>query len=644
MKFKSTKLTYKTLFTYSLVVITLLLVAVPVLANTTSGSNLLAFEFNSRAGSTPNSARTLVTGINLSHLEPGQEDWYLLNRAEFNSLDWVSLAMRYQTDVPVDTTQINFQVLTKAQPTTLMQGPSNPNLLVGEGLRSPVQAHFSESLWTGQVASDKMYYIRVFNRADIPLDYTIEARVEQPTVSGATPASLPATGGLASPANARQLAWTLTAQAVEHMTAAEATRWMREAQAVGWIVTAGSEANAPLPSKANPAQLWELTAQAIAGQDAETASQWLIQADSLGWLSIPLNAPANLPPIVPVDPNPNPPQRTGGDDGSNDEPPPSVPAEPEPVETYAPINVYPNNPLAFNFDYVNSGRLGPYGEHWYSFTRDDLDDVLIEDAALTMFFTPRQGYISDRVNFEIFPASQYHIWARGDADYMEHFGSGQWVSRDEDSDTGERLWAGTLMDKDRYLVKVKNGTPDVVDYYLFPDDVENAELGNPTLHHDDGSMTQTPYAPVPPTRPGPPPEPGESPAMAIPLSTGKTDAILEPGEVRWYRFSYGHTYSEPKSEQHFTIYMTNTPLDAVRARHANFAIYPGAQYHLWARGTEEAMAPMGTSAPSPYPLEDSKSLQVLWDGYLMEAHTYYIKVTNYDIGSLTYELDVQGTP
>jgi hypothetical protein len=134
--------------------------------------------------------------------------------------------------------------------------------------------------------------------------------------------------------------------------------------------------------------------------------------------------------------------------------------------------------------------------------RDDLDDELIENMALTMFFTPNQGFISNRINFEIFPAGQYHIWARGDADYMENLGAGMWVSRDEDIHTSERLWAGSLIDKDEYLIRVKNGSPEVVDYYLFPGDIENAELGNPTLHQAEASTGYVPYSIAPPTRSG----------------------------------------------------------------------------------------------------------------------------------------------
>jgi len=302
--------------------------------------------------------------------------------------------------------------------------------------------------------------------------------------------------------NARQLSWALTAQAVEDMSAEEAAIWMQQAQAVGWIVTEGTAISAaPQPDQADPQLLWRLTAQAIAGLDADTAARWLTQADSLGWLSIPLNTLKN--PILDVTPTET--GGDGGDDQGDSQPVAAVPKPPEAI--YSPVNIYPNNPLDFNPQQVNSGRLAPYGEHWYSLLRNDLDEEKIENMALTMFSTPSNGFIDSRVNFEIFPAGQYHIWSRGDADYMENLGLGQWISRDEDDHTGERLWSGSLVDGDRYLIKVKNSSPEVIDYYLFPGDIENAELGNPTLHQGNAAAGRVPYAPSPPHPPRPPPPP-----------------------------------------------------------------------------------------------------------------------------------------
>jgi hypothetical protein len=641
LTFKSSKLTYKTLFGYSLIIITLLVIAVPVFANTTSGNKLLDFSFDSDTGNSPQNARVLTPGVNLNHLDPGQEEWYMYNRDSFGvaDLSWISLAMRYESEAVLAAEYVNFEVFADKQPDNgWFQEADKAKEILGVGLRSPLKAsqNMVEYFWTGHVAQQELYYVRVFNNSPFSLDYILEAKEEQPAVSGATPASFSSVIGNVEALNARQMAWTLTAHAVDNMSADQATVWMQEAQRVGWLVTAGTTASdIPDPGQADPQLLWNLTAQAIEGQEAEAAARWLVQADSMGWLAIPLNTLKN----------PNPIESSGsggaGGDGGGDSEPPAEPIQPK--EVYAPVNIYPNNPLELDVNAVNSGRLGPYGEHWYSFVRDDLDKDLFEDMAMTMFFTPRTGYMSDRINFEIIPASQYHIWERGDVDYMEHLGLGMWVSRDEDPDTGERLWSGTLVDGDRYLVKVKNGTTDVVDYYLFPDDVENAELGNPTLHQGDGTAGRVPYAPSPPTRPGPPPVPGAAPPEAIPLKVGATKGTLAAGEERWYRF-YFFDPKGPATEHDFVIYLTNTPTDDIRARHADFALYSGDQLHIWTRGTVDELEPFGVSSPSPEKTKNPKSLQVLWDGQMLSDHLYYLKVWNHDIGPLEFELELKGGP
>jgi hypothetical protein len=498
LTYKSSRLTYKSLFGYSLVIIALLGVAVPVFANSTPGHNYLNFSFSNNSGTSAQSARPLTIGINVDHLKSGQENWYVYSRASLSdpNFSWVSLAMRYQSEALISAEQVNFEIFAEEQVRSWFQMSEPPTTPLGSGLSSPLKTEIQnlvETFWTGQVAESEQYYIRVFNNSPFGLDYALEAKLERAAVSGAIPASITSTAGNAAPLSARQMAWTLTAQAVNNMTAVQAAAWMQQAQAAGWLITAGTSAqNIPQPSQSKPETLWNLTAQAIEGQNAERAAEWLIQADSLGWLTIPFNVPQD--PNIDVRPD----DTGGGDEGGSE--PPAQPSQPD--EIYAPINVYPNNPLTLDLADVNSGRLAPYGEHWYELIRDDLDEELIEDMALTMFFTPSRGFMSNRINFELFPASQYHIWGRGDADYMDSFGLGQWVSRDEDPHTGERLWAGSLVDGDRYFIKVKNGSADVVDYYLFPDDVENTELGQPTLHQSDYSAGQGPYAVSPPTRPG----------------------------------------------------------------------------------------------------------------------------------------------
>jgi hypothetical protein len=140
-------------------------------------------------------------------------------------------------------------------------------------------------------------------------------------------------------------------------------------------------------------------------------------------------------------------------------------------------NIYPVAPLALR-DGANVGRLAPSGEHWYSFIHDDHDADWYDYMALTLFSTPTDGNNSHDINFQIFTGDQLHIWQRGTPQDMRVMGDGQWVSRDKDPVTGERVWAGKVVEGDLYYVRVFNHTDHVIDYYLITQDVINTELGD----------------------------------------------------------------------------------------------------------------------------------------------------------------------
>ncbi len=468
---KKTKLTYKTLFGYSLVVITLLLVTIPVFARNRGNATWFDFSFNTQTGQSPQLARTLAAGVNVDHLSPGEERWYIYHQDSPNAPNsaWVSLALRYNSEALLTPEQVNFQVMPQEQPIS--------DKLLGQGSYSPLKSNgqnLTELFWNGQLVGQENYYVRVFNRSPFNLDVTLEATSQQPAVVGAIPASFNETAParpMANPLEARQLRWTLTAQAVQKMNAEQATTWLQNAQSVGWLVTQETETT-PKAITADPNMLWNLVAQAIAGQDAAQSAQWLIQADALGWLTMSA-VPQRAKDLASKSSNIT--------DGTVDTPNASTLPVPPPVtpqpSTRVPVSIYPNQPLEFNFNQVNKNRLSPYSEHWYSLALADLSNQTIKNLKLTMFSTPSDGFIDSRVNFEIFPANQYQIWSRGTPNDMSSFGVGLWVSRDKDTHTGERLWSGSVVNGDRYFIKIKNDSPVVIDYYLFAGDIQNTELG-----------------------------------------------------------------------------------------------------------------------------------------------------------------------
>jgi hypothetical protein len=71
------------------------------------------------------------------------------------------------------------------------------------------------------------------------------------------------------------------------------------------------------------------------------------------------------------------------------------------------------------------------------------------------------------------------MWRHGETDQLINFGAGMLVSRDGDGNTGERLWSGTVIKGETYLLAVENEAAVTIDYWLFDADITNPELGSP---------------------------------------------------------------------------------------------------------------------------------------------------------------------
>ncbi|NJN94569.1 MAG: hypothetical protein HC875_10965 [Anaerolineales bacterium] len=213
LTYRTAKVTYKALFGYSLVVIALLIVAVPVFAASTSATPWLDFSLSTPSGMSPQTARALTKGLNVNHLNPGEEDWYTYSRTSFDdpTFAWISLAMRYESEAQIDPEQANFEIMAQKQAGSWLPEAAAPSDVLGAGLASPLKAaneNLNAIFWTGEVTDEDVYYVRVFNQSPFGLNYTLEAKAEQPAVSGAAPASL----SEAEVLNLRQQAWALTAQ------------------------------------------------------------------------------------------------------------------------------------------------------------------------------------------------------------------------------------------------------------------------------------------------------------------------------------------------------------------------------------------------------------------------------------------------
>ncbi|MFQ5577598.1 MAG: hypothetical protein ACE5G8_11505 [Anaerolineae bacterium] len=544
-------------------------------------------------GSNPYVAHLLSSGLNVGSLAPSQAFWYSFTRQDLGNLSIRSaiLNLVFKPGDSRTARQVTFDVYTFEQVKTFLEAGQTANNGQGGGqlATSDYDLNTGNRLWAGTVEADEIYYVQIQNKSDLTVDYRLTVVPQQATL----PAALPA--GIAAAAT--------SAVAVPPASPPP-------------VPAAPSETTSPAP-----ASEWLLVAQAMQGMPAEQAAVWLQNAVELGWLPNPAGSKTPAAASTPVQPA-----------AGTSKPPQAVPAPPA-----ADNSVYPNQPLELLDN--NVSRLAPHAEHWYTFLSDDLDENRFEEMSLTMFQTPGDGNIANLVNFQLFTGDQYPIWARGTPDQMVNFGAGQIVSRDNDPNTGERLWRGTIVDGDRYYLKIKNDSEVWVDYYLLTGDVPNTELGAMAKTRP-VSRSVLPAQRIADIQVPPQEPPGSSIASALTAAPGHSGRWLEPGEDIWFAFRF-QNFEQPEPEfRHYTMYLRHTPGLGYIANHVNLELYTYPALNLWLRGDGALMTPMGVGSRDAYQARTNTQLFV-WDGQLVSDTTYFLRIRNDSEVGIYYDLDIQ---
>lgn len=560
-------------------------------------------------GSSPYAANLLISGLNTGTLDPGQEYWYAYSRVDLGEPDYNSiiLSLNFEAQANSVASRVNFQVFTFDQVEAWLKDNSGP--IDNMGLGSPASADFDvntgERLWAGPVATDEVYYVRIFNLSPSPVRFRLTALGQKNSV-------------------------------VEGFMNAQASTANETGVIPAAVNIPGKTSElAPIsPSAALPIQplddspaatSWLLAAQAIQGLPPQEAAAWLMSAARLGWLpgaGIGQNTAA-----VPVNPNAGAPV-LADDSDENDEPEATtaVPVQAAP-DPYLGESIYPNRPLKL-LDSPNTGRLAPKSEHWYTFTPGKVDDKLIENFSLSLFFTPGEPNLARHVTFEMFTGSQYQIWMRGTPQDMEHFGVGSWVSRDNDYMTGERLWHGTVVDGDQYFVKITNDTSKWVDYHLIPGDIINIEMGDPAAKEIKPAISNAASTDLPT---------GRDIGSPLPLYKNRTTGKLPAGQDLWFSFRTPNTYQDGFDFLPYLVELTHKPGIGSVANGVNVEIYPFQDQHIWRRGDTDQIRPLGVGSYTTYN-EAADTHTWLWDGHLVSNTIYFIRIKNVSPQEIDYDL------
>jgi hypothetical protein len=153
---------------------------------------------------------------------------------------------------------------------------------------------------------------------------------------------------------------------------------------------------------------------------------------------------------------------------------PELGAPTEPVAITAEPGTAPIAPIPLEVG-TNQGQLNPGEERWYTFIRADAAPGEGIDTVFTLVFTPDDGNRKYKVGLDFFEGNQLRDWAP-DNQNITGFGRGSVIDRDGDPNTGEMLWRGQVRANDEYYMRVINGSDAVIDFWIFPDDVINANL------------------------------------------------------------------------------------------------------------------------------------------------------------------------
>jgi hypothetical protein len=257
----------------------------------------------------------------------------------------------------------------------------------------------------------------------------------------------------------------------------------------------------------------------------------------------------------------------------------------------------------------NKGGLEPGEEAWYSFSIADFDAEDFEEMALTMVTTPDNGNRIRYMVFDVFTADGVKYWSPGDNSNINNLGAGSVVYRDDNAETGERVWKGWVVDNDRYYVQIRNGTDTHMDYWLYTGDVYGPELGQKR-----SAVARVAAAP------------GAAPGSAVDLAVGVNQGQLEPNEERWYVFSRADVDQLTGSiDTAFTLVFT--PDDGNRIRDVNFELFEGNQLRDWSPDSRFNINNFGHGSVVSRD-DDLETGELLWKGQVLAGNEYYMRVSN----------------
>jgi len=307
--------------------------------------------------------------------------------------------------------------------------------------------------------------------------------------------------------------------------------------------------------------------------------------------------------------------------------PPAVPEQEQSqvqpaVAEITPNGVSPNEATNFNLTGLTRGRVTANSTGWRAVKFDDPGNTnALQHLTITCFATPFDGNDIHKFVLKLAEKGSAATWAGTGTVGVTDFGviginlrHSRASSFGDGDSPAQFIWDGYLIAGDEYLISFENGTGHEVDFWCFPQQMDNAELGKP-------SVRQVPVFAK-----------GEAPSTAEQLQTGENDALLEQEEQLWYAFRV----SDPGDGQvleHVTVNMEFTPNDGSagysEGYKVNFDIFRAADLAYWSQTDFDNRQVQNIGAGSTIVTDNNRDTgQKTWDGWVNDGDLYFVQVRN----------------
>ena len=299
-----------------------------------------------------------------------------------------------------------------------------------------------------------------------------------------------------------------------------------------------------------------------------------------------------------------------------------TPAASVAVPVEIPNGTDPNYPIEMTLaswqTNLYEGKLPAQTERWFSISPAELGSEAQQPLDLSLFFTPG----NEGLAMDIFPGDYPAHWSRGEGDQIGSLGAGRWVSRDGNDLTGELIWNGSMYGSEIYYVRLRNGNPFDVDYWLFTDDVSQVVLGEESAPSPASEAVAAPA--------------GRDAQHPLVLLNGLNEGSLTAGEDRWISVPHQDMGGNQRDILKLSLYFT--PGDGNKLYQVYMDLFDAGQNQVWSSWNDLDQArnfEPGAIVARDYNLD---TVEWTWNNAPSVGEEYYVRLRNVSAGPIDYWL------